>query len=106
MRIAGFTNDHLLAAALFYVCFFTFLFLTTADYVPCEHIHPDECLDCLAIDTHGKANVSADLCPSTLYALTSPCFEIGRGHAVHSYSLLIAVQSILAKTGPTPPLLC
>jgi hypothetical protein len=76
-------RKHLPAIALFSFLFLLFLFLTPAEYVNCQHIYPDECLDFFGICEDVTEEVNLNVRPLNLDSSAFPTFHAANWYASH-----------------------
>ncbi len=74
-------KKYLPAIAFFHLVFLLFLFLTPVEYVNCQHIYPDECLDFFGIGVDLNVDVRLNAHSLTADSFTSPGLSAWKWYA-------------------------
>jgi hypothetical protein len=76
-------RKYLPAIAAFNLLFLLFLFITPAEYVNCQHIYPDECLDLFGLCEDVTVNAEFEVSPLKSGSSALPAFYEPDWYASH-----------------------
>ncbi len=83
-----------LIVSLIFLSLSTFLILTPAEYVQCQHEHPDECLDFSGIHKHSAKPISGPNLHHAAFPFWGP-FVRNQSSQYHSLEMVNAPPNLL-----------